>query len=754
MKTTLSTAVATGFLCMALTAQASDAADWPHARVIAASVAATSGSAEVVLNEFGQVRAASNATLSRNGKIIAFEMDAAGIPQLWAIPATGGKPRQLIKGGPVRDFHWTPDSSKLVVRSDVDGNERHTYSLISADGAEATPLKGTGQGLSRFGDFSSDGSAFIFASTAKGSDEYAFYIQALEGGAAKRVFNGKGEWIPHAWQPGGDYVVVTHTRGEDRADLHLFNTKTETMVSIYEPADPARFHAFAWTKDGAGFYMATSLNRDFKALAYYDLTSGELTRLEAPAADIEQISLGGGNRYIAWLVNEGGDRALTVRDLKKNRLVNLPDVPRGMYEIELAQDAPVLQISIKSPRISGDVWTYNFETQSLIQVTRSNTAARPSAKAKEEVVKGALKEAQKALIAAEIARDSALKARDEVVAGSASGNSQAKDKQAVTVSAEKTPRQTKLRDVDPREAVDGALQAAEKALADAEKARAAALTALKAAKAAPQKTNRSALPPPETSFSAEAVSGAAAVSLAQADAATDESLAQQSALATQLTDVQSQAKTEAAAKAKAEQDVKRAAADAEKARLAAETAAAEKAAKLKDLEAARLALAEAQAAEDIAAAALEPAEEQLEDQQAAIRDAEQGLDDANESIADTQVILEKAQSDKTEAEEMLEEAVSVIAESQETLADAASAKAKAQSDLETAQAKKAKLETALAGREKAAAEAAKTAQAAQARVDALVADITAEGADADKSMMEKAGEAASQVIDKMMGKSQ
>lgn len=776
MKATVFSVIAVSALCVSEPAFANDAATSPYPKdipdVTASSVAAAPGSVEALIDQFYRVRAASNPALAPDGKTIAFKSDVTGAAQLWTIAATGGRMRQLTKGGSVRDFHWSPDGAALVVRSGRDGNERDTYSLISADGTQVAALEGTGPAFSLLGDFSSDGQSFMFASTARGGDNYDLYMQPLKGGAAKRVFDANGEWKPHAWQPGGDYVVVTHSRGEDLEDLHLFNAKTQTMVSIYEPADPAHFEAFNWTKDGAGFYMATSLSRDFQALAYYDLTSGELTTLETPKADIEQISLGGDDRYIAWVVNDGGYSVLKVRDLEKNRLVKLPDLPRGVYEIDMAKSAPVLQLRITSPKIAGDVWTYNFETQTLKQVIPANVgqtisnlkqpvalssqaATVMTTSERDAAVNDPLQDSQNALVEAQAARPSALTARDIAVAESTTKKEQPQVEPADGSAPQEAKVGAQRGAVDPALAVDDAVLAANRALAAARRARDAALHALQTTQAEPSQAKKKPLSSAKTPTAAKpAVSAAAGAAAADgvAKLAKEEGAATRPSMATQLTDLQSEAKSEAAEKAKAEAQQKKAAADAEKARLAAEAAAAQRAAKLKELEEARLALAKAQASEDKALAAVQPVQDKLEEQEAKVSDVEQALDEREEIIDDTKAILEDAQGDRARAERALQEADALIAENQGKLADAAKAQAQARAELVAAKADKSLLETSLMEKQKVADDARTAVEVAQSRVDALVGEVTAGGAGNDKNLLEKASEAATKVIDKMMGK--
>lgn len=355
---------------------AQDNAAWPYPADIPALTkqgeavkAAQSGAAR-----YFQVNKATDGTVSPDGKMIAYATSKTGQPQLWSAPSTGGAPTQLTDGSGVSSFFWMPDSSGLVYLSDIDGDELPAISYVSADGKTKRPLVSGGDAFKIFGDFASDGKTAIFSTTKRNGDDYDLAFLDIETGKTREAYRGKFEWTAAAWQPNGDYIVVRETRGEDAHDLYLFNAKTKTMITLYTPKVAAEFDQINWRADGRGFYMATNLGREFKALGYYDLATGEMTLLETPEADIEAVSLGAGDRFIAWSVNDGGYSKLHVRDLTNNSPVELPEVPAGVYDIEIADAAPIMQITISSPQIPSDVWTYDFSSGALVRATRSSAA--------------------------------------------------------------------------------------------------------------------------------------------------------------------------------------------------------------------------------------------------------------------------------------------------------------------------------------------------------------------------------------------
>jgi dipeptidyl aminopeptidase/acylaminoacyl peptidase len=357
-----------------LRSAAQDAPAWPYRDDIPTVSDQGLESAADDAARYANVQKATGGTISPDGKTIAYATSKTGQPQLWSVPSEGGEPRQISDGKTVNSFFWAPDSSGLIYLADTHGDELPIMAFVSADGKTKRQLVASDDAFKIFGDFASDGDTAIFSSTRRNGDDYDLYFLDLETGKSREAYRGKFEWTAAAWQPNGDYIVVRETRGADAHDLYLFNAKTETMITLYTPKVAAQFDQINWRADGRGFYMATNLGREFKALVYYDLASGELTQLETPQADIDAVSLGANDQYIAWVVNQGGYSALQARHLRSNSLVALPDLPAGVYEIEIADAAPIMQITISGPQIPSDVWTYNFVTGALVRATTSDAA--------------------------------------------------------------------------------------------------------------------------------------------------------------------------------------------------------------------------------------------------------------------------------------------------------------------------------------------------------------------------------------------
>ncbi len=275
-------------------------------------------------------RGALQSRISPDGKTVAFSDRVTGEPQLWVVDAVGGWPRQLTFGSGITFFSWAPDSAHLLVGRDANGNEREGYYLLSLDGTEERQLLPLGDAFRAFGMFSSDGSQILFSSTERTGRDFDIYVSDIASGNTRIVYEGTFGFMPKAWQPDGDIVIVDEIRGEDARDVHLLNMASGKMSPLFQP-DVAAYHgSYAWLPDGSGFYLATNQDREYAALAFYSLEDQELSFLETPNADISNVTLSGNGRYLAWTTNEDGYSKVHAIDRDNSRSLATPHLPPGV----------------------------------------------------------------------------------------------------------------------------------------------------------------------------------------------------------------------------------------------------------------------------------------------------------------------------------------------------------------------------------------------------------------------------------------
>ena len=317
---------------------------------------------------------ARGAELSPDGKTLAFIWSISGVPQLWTISTEGGFPTQLTFGESITFFKWTPSGKNLLISKDDAGNERESFSLLSADGTRENVLLELSNAFRRFGDFSADGSRFVYASTERNGTDFDVMLYNIETRQSETLHTGTFGFFPVSWQPNGNKIIVTETRGEDGNNVYLLEITTGQLKELFIPKISANFSDFAWKRDGSGFFLATNLDREFNALAFYSIKNEKLEYLIETDRDISNVVLSNDNRKLAWTENDDGFSNLRMMDAESFEELPTPDFGKGVYQIGLSAGSLKGYARISGPKTPGDVLIWDLENNTKRRLVRSSLA--------------------------------------------------------------------------------------------------------------------------------------------------------------------------------------------------------------------------------------------------------------------------------------------------------------------------------------------------------------------------------------------
>jgi dipeptidyl aminopeptidase/acylaminoacyl peptidase len=332
------------------------------------------GAARPDISRFLNIRKAIDPALSPDGTRLAFRSAITGTQQVWTVASSGGWPRQLTFVEGVTFHAWSPRGDWIVYGADVGGNEREGYYLVSPDGMRERELLAPSDAFRRFGGFTRDGSQIAYATTGRTENDFDIHLIDVASGADREVFSGRLGLFAVAWRPDARAVVLSETRGEDANDLFLLDLATGETQTLFKPAVASRYDSVSWEPDGGGFYLVTNQDREYQALARYDIATRALSVLEAPEHDVEAVALSRDGKLLAWIGNAGGYSRLHLRDVRAGKDLPVPPLPRGVYKVRWAESGSVAAIHITGPQTPGDVWILDAASGRATRATESSTA--------------------------------------------------------------------------------------------------------------------------------------------------------------------------------------------------------------------------------------------------------------------------------------------------------------------------------------------------------------------------------------------
>ena len=167
------------------------------------------------------IRAAHSPSLSRDGNQLAFLSDITGNFQVWSLSLQGDSPgewpRQLtFFADKVWELYASPAADQLIAVSDVGGNERQQFYLISNFGVDETGaqshdvrrLTDNDAAIHRFGAWSKDGAQILYTSNARNNVDFDLYRMDVASGESVLLLETSGNRALVAWSPDGRLAVI------------------------------------------------------------------------------------------------------------------------------------------------------------------------------------------------------------------------------------------------------------------------------------------------------------------------------------------------------------------------------------------------------------------------------------------------------------------------------------------------------------------------------------------------------------------
>src|SRR5437588_12204716 len=235
------------------------------------------------------VRSASGASFSPDGRQLSFLTDITGVAEVWSVPVdihsiAPAWPEQLtFRGERVASATFSPTDDTLLVTADIGGNERTQLYTLSADGSTFTALTDQPGVIYQFDDWSPDGKSILYSSNERDGRYFDVYELSLENRQPQQLLQQDGTNYPISYSPDGSEVLASRHESNTRNQLILINRATRDMRTLTPPSNdargPAEYANPAWSDDRRGLYLLLNPRRQFLSLARLDLTTSTLTHV-------------------------------------------------------------------------------------------------------------------------------------------------------------------------------------------------------------------------------------------------------------------------------------------------------------------------------------------------------------------------------------------------------------------------------------------------------------------------------------------
>ena len=113
---------------------------------------------------------------------------------------------------------------------------------------------------------------------------------------------------------------------------------------------------------------------NLRPLLKWTLGTGEVETLYEAQADVENVNLCAGDKYLAFTTNHDGFSKLRMMNMQTGKSYAAPVLPEGVYGLSCTEGSDTLLVRINGFDRPGDIYTVDLESGQTRRVFKSNYA--------------------------------------------------------------------------------------------------------------------------------------------------------------------------------------------------------------------------------------------------------------------------------------------------------------------------------------------------------------------------------------------
>jgi dipeptidyl aminopeptidase/acylaminoacyl peptidase len=328
------------------------------------------------LLQYQNVRGASFADWTPDGKSILISTRFADTAQLHRVDQPLGLRRQLtFFAEPIRGGAYRPDKGPrtILYAKDRGGDENFQLYLLDEREGQATMFT-DGTSRNTGGLFSEDGSVVAWSSVAKDSQKYKIFVAIGKAPKEPRVLlDEEGAWFPVAFSPDNSKLLVTKAVSVNESHIYVVDVKSGTRTEVNPSEKQISYNGGKFSADGQSLYVVSDEDSEFLRLVRIDLKDNKKSVLSGGINwDVDGYDLTRDRKTIAYVTNEAGISRVYVINAATGARLAAPDLPIGVFSgAGFSPDGSRLAISMTNAQTTGDVWVWDLKTKQLTRWTES-----------------------------------------------------------------------------------------------------------------------------------------------------------------------------------------------------------------------------------------------------------------------------------------------------------------------------------------------------------------------------------------------
>ncbi len=304
---------------------------------------------------------------------ILVQNNESGIFNLYEINLADTGMKQLTSSTKESFFavDYVAGTDKTIYSADQGGNENDHLYLRQPDGTVKDLTPGEKEKATFYG-WNKAKSYLYYASNKRDARFFDVYKMDTAKWAPSLVYKNDSNLNVGAIAYNEQYLLLTKTVTADKNEMYLYDVAKKELKKISNDAEEATYNPQGFELNDSSFYYLTNEGKEFTYVVKYNIATGTKEKVYETNWDVSYMYFSENGKYRIIGINEDGRNKVLLYNHKTGEQLKFPEVKDGDVQgVNISPSEKNMILFIASDKSPVNLWSYNFDTQTLKQLTKT-----------------------------------------------------------------------------------------------------------------------------------------------------------------------------------------------------------------------------------------------------------------------------------------------------------------------------------------------------------------------------------------------
>ncbi len=266
---------------------------------------------------------------------------------------------------------YLPGTAKYLYTADQGGNENdHIYLQAPGDSVAKDVTPWPASTSSVYG-WSDDKKSLFVTSNKRNQSYFDLWKMDTTSWTATMFYQNDSGYNPGLVSHNERYVALTKSITTDKNELYLYDRNTKALKKISNDSE-STWNPTGFERNDSIFYYITNDGNEFSYVVKYNLNTGASAKYFSDDWDVNYMSISEKEKYHTIFINADGKNKVLLFDHATNKPVDFPEIKDAdVKSVNISPTEKNMLLTVGSSRSPDNLYSYNFETKALKQLTQT-----------------------------------------------------------------------------------------------------------------------------------------------------------------------------------------------------------------------------------------------------------------------------------------------------------------------------------------------------------------------------------------------